>query len=111
MNQIDRICLMNTHELKVFTAVAENLSFTRAADQLLLTQSAVSHQIAKLERSLGETLLKREGRHVTLTAVGQELLRQAHKVFATLQDAKPAVKQAARPDAGRLRIGASSTAC
>jgi DNA-binding transcriptional LysR family regulator len=111
MNQIDRICLMNTHELKVFTAVAENLSFTRAADQLLLTQSAVSHQIAKLERSVGATLLKREGRHVSLTAVGQELLRQARKVFAILEDAEAAVKQAARPDAGRLRIGASTTAC
>src|SRR4051794_16879023 len=111
MNWIDRSCLMNTHELKVFTAVAENLSFTRAADQLLLTQSAVSHQIAKLERSVGATLLKREGRSVALTGVGQELLRQARKVFATLEDAEAAVRQAARPDVGRLRIGASSTAC
>jgi DNA-binding transcriptional LysR family regulator len=102
---------MNTHELKIFTAVAENLSFTRAADQLMLTQSAVSHQIAKLERSLGAILLKREGRNVALTPVGQELLRQSRKIFASIDDATAAVRQAARPDVGRLRIGASSTAC
>ncbi|HSV14891.1 MAG TPA: LysR family transcriptional regulator [Tepidisphaeraceae bacterium] len=97
--------------MKVFVAVAENLSFTRAAESLYLTQSAVSHQIAKLEQQLGVALLLRQGRAVSLTAVGQSLLTHARRVFAALEDAAAAVRQAARPDAGRLRIGATSTAC
>jgi len=101
----------DVHQLKVFVAVAENLSFTRAAESLYLTQSAVSHQIAKLEQQLGVALLLRQGRAVSLTAVGQSLLTHARRVFAALEDAAAAVRQAARPDAGRLRIGATSTAC
>jgi DNA-binding transcriptional LysR family regulator len=101
----------DVHQLKVFVAVAENLSFTRAAESLYLTQSAVSHQIARLEQQLGAALLLRQGRAVSLTAVGQSLLTHARRVFAALDDATAAVRQAARPDAGRLRIGATSTAC
>ena len=101
----------DVHQLKVFVAVAENLSFTRAAESLYLTQSAVSHQIAKLEQQLGVALLLRQGRAVSLTAVGQSLLTHARRVFAALEDAAAAVRQAARPDAGRLRIVATSTAC
>ena len=101
----------DVHQLKVFAAVAENLSFTRAADALYLTQSAVSHQVARLEQQLGVELLQRQGRTVSLTPVGQSLLTHARRVFAALDDATAAVRQAARPDAGRLRIGATSTAC
>jgi DNA-binding transcriptional LysR family regulator len=101
----------DVHQLKVFTAVAENLSFTRAAEALYLTQSAVSHQVARLEQQLGVELLRRQGRSVSLTPVGQSLLTHARRVFAALDDAAAAVRQAARPDAGRLRIGATSTAC
>jgi len=103
--------LDDVHQLKVFLAVAEHLSFTRAAETLYLTQSAVSHQIAKLEQQLNVELLTRQGRSVTLTPVGEELVNHAKKVFVTLADAEAAVRQAARPDAGRLRVGATSTAC
>ena len=58
----------DVHQLKVFLAVADNLSFTRAAEVLFLTQSAVSHQISKLERQLGCALFQREGRQVKLTS-------------------------------------------
>src|SRR5579875_1636319 len=101
----------DVHQLKVFLAVAEQLSFTRAAEGLYLTQSAVSHQIAKLERQLGAALLSRQGRNVTLTAIGRELVPHARRVFAALADAEAAVRRAARPDAGHLRVGATSTAC
>jgi DNA-binding transcriptional LysR family regulator len=101
----------DVHQLKIFLSVAENLSFTRAAEALYLTQSAVSHQIAKLEQQLGATLLLRQGRSVSLTPVGRELVTHARRVFAALDEAVAAVRQAARPDAGRLRVGATGTAC
>ena len=45
--------MLDVHQLKIFASVAENLSFTKAAERLFLTQSAVSHQIARLEREIG----------------------------------------------------------
>ena len=103
--------MLDVHQLSVFLAVAEKLSFTRAAEGLFLTQSAVSHQIANLERSLGCELLLRQGRAVTLTAAGREMAQQARRILGALRETESAVKRAARPGAGRLRIGASSTAC
>ena len=101
----------DVHALRVFAAVAQNLSFTRAAETLFLTQSAVSHQVAGLERELGVTLFDRRGRTVELTAPGRVLVDRARRVFAALDEAADAVRQAADPDQGRLRIGASPTAC
>lgn len=101
----------DVHQLKVFASVAENLSFTRAAESLFLTQSAVSHQIAALERSLGTELFERRGRSVALTLAGRVLAERARRVFSALEEAEFAVRSAAKPGLGRLRIGASSTAC
>ncbi len=101
----------NVHQLKVFVAVADTLSFTRAAERVFLTQSAVSHQIAKLEQELGCSLLERRGRSVVLTAPGRVLAIQARKVFAVLRDAVDATRTSARAGSGRLRIAASHTAC
>jgi DNA-binding transcriptional LysR family regulator len=101
----------NVHQLRVFAAVAETLSFTRAAERLFLTQSAVSHQIAKLERELGVSLLERNGRSVALTVAGRTLLTEARRVFAQIETALEATRQAADNARGRIRIGASNTAC
>jgi DNA-binding transcriptional LysR family regulator len=103
--------MLDVHQLRVFTSVAENLSFTRAAERLFLTQSAVSHQIARLEREVGCPLLERQGRKVALTAAGREMALHARRIFAAVEEAEVAARHAGRPDAGRLRIGASSTAC
>jgi DNA-binding transcriptional LysR family regulator len=103
--------MKDVHQLRVFLAVAENLSFTKAAQGLYLTQSAVSHQIARLERELGKTLILRRGRQVGLSEAGEVLAQHARRVFAVLDEAETAVKAADRPDLGRLSIGASSTAC
>jgi DNA-binding transcriptional LysR family regulator len=97
--------------LKVFLAVADALSFTRAAERLFLTQSAVSHQIARLEADLGCQVLERQGRTVGLTAAGRTLVDHARKVFSTLEEATSATRAAAHPNRGRLRIGASNTTC
>src|SRR6476659_4047351 len=110
MNLVHALCMEDVHQLKVFLAVAENLSFTRAAETLFLTQSAVSHQVAALERSLDTPLFDRRGRAVTVTPAGRVLADRARRVFAALDEAEFAVRSAAKPGLGRLRIGASSTA-
>lgn len=101
----------DVHQLRVFAAVAENLSFTRAAEVLFMTQSGVSHQIARLEKSIGARLFERESRAVSLTRAGRVLHEHARRVFAALDDAVAATRQASDPDSGLLRIGASVTAC
>src|SRR5687767_7575790 len=111
MKYIDGACVENVHQLKVFLAVAETLSFTRAAERVFLTQSAVSHQMANLERELGVELVERRGRTVSLTAAGRALAQHARRVFTALNEATLAAQHAAKPGLGTLRIGASSTAC
>jgi DNA-binding transcriptional LysR family regulator len=111
MNLIHGDCMQDVHKLRVFEAVAQYLSFTRAAQALFLTQSAVSHTIAALEHELNTPLFRREGKRVALTEPGRVLRDHARKLFAALEEATAAVKRAARPELGVLRIGASPAAC
>ena len=99
------------HQLRVFTAVAENLSFTRAAEVLFMTQSGVSHQIARLEAAIGVELFTRRARSVLLTSAGRVLLDHARRLFVAMDNAVTAARQASDPDSGVLRVGASVTAC
>ncbi len=101
----------DVHHLRVFMGVAETLSFTRAAEHLFLTQSAVSHQIARLEREIGAALFVRKGKSVSLTPAGQALVPHARRIFAAMEEATTVVRQTVRSDMGRLRIGASPSAC
>ncbi len=101
----------DVHHLRVFLAVAESLSFTRAAEHLFLTQSAVSHQIARLEREIGASLFDRRGKSISVTPSGHALVPHARRIFAAMDEASIAVRQTVRPDLGRLRIGASPSAC
>ncbi|HUO08854.1 MAG TPA: LysR family transcriptional regulator [Phycisphaerae bacterium] len=103
--------MQDVHKLRVFATVAQHLSFTRAAEALFLTQSAVSHQIAALEQEFSTPLLRREGRRVSLTDAGRVLAEHAARVFAALDEASDAVKRATKPGTGSLRIGASPAAC
>jgi len=111
MNPIHGVCMQDVHKLRIFTAVAQHLSFTRAAQTLFLTQSAVSHAVASLEQELDAPLLRREGKRISLTDAGRVLLDHSHRLFAAIDEASAAVKRAARPDRGFLRIGASPAAC
>ncbi len=100
---------MDLHRLRTFHALSETLHFRHAAERLGITQSAVSQQIASLEKDLGATLFERIGRRVYLTASGEVLVREAVKVLASVSLAREAVGAVSKGDAGRLRVGASTT--
>lgn len=77
---------MDIANLKAFLAVAESGSFSRAAEQLFLTQPAVSKRVAILESELETNLFDRIGRHVSLTEAGKTLLPRARRILLELED-------------------------
>ena len=97
-------------QLRVFSAVARNLSFGKAAEELHLTPPAVSMQIKELEEQVGLPLFDRGGRTVALTTTGEYLLVYVRKILATLKDAEDAVARFRGLQSGRLTIGMVSTA-
>ena len=105
--EADRWLGLELRHLIALKAVADRGSFGRAAESLGYTQSAVSQQIATLERIVGSKLLERPGgpKPVTLTEPGQLLLRHADAITARLQAAQADLEAFNAGDAGRLRIG------
>jgi LysR family glycine cleavage system transcriptional activator len=79
--------------LRTFEAAARHLNFTRAAQELCVTQTAVSHQVRQLEAHLGAALFARDGRGLRLTGQGASWARELHEVFSRLFEAN---RQAAR---------------
>lgn len=79
---------MDLAELKAFVAVAESGSFSEAAEQLFITQPAVSKRIAALEAELGSALFDRIGRSIQLTEAGTSLLPQSREILARIGDLK-----------------------
>lgn len=100
---------MELRQLETFTVVARRASFTRAAEELHLTQPAVTRQIAALERELKTPLFDRLGKSVQLTSAGEVLLRYAGQVLGLTKEAQEAVAEVAAGTAGRLSVGASTT--
>jgi DNA-binding transcriptional LysR family regulator len=105
----ERSVRVNLDRLQTFRVLAQLLHFRRAAEKLNLSQSAVSQQIAALEREVGAPLFERIGRRVYLTPAGKVLAEEAVKVISALERAREAVASLGKGDAGRLRIGASTT--
>ncbi|MGW6518311.1 LysR substrate-binding domain-containing protein [Streptomyces sp. NPDC054962] len=96
-------------DLRYFTAVAEDLSFTRAAERLFVSQPALSKQIRMLEKQLGVVLFERDRRTVRLTGVGEALLPHAHEVLAAWHAAEAAVREAETAERSTLVIGMSTS--
>ena len=96
---------MDARQLEYFVAVAEELSFTRAAARCHVVQSALSYQIARLEREQGVTLLERTSRSVRLAPAGAVLLPRARAVLAELATAEAELAELAGVITGRLRLG------
>ncbi|RLA48685.1 MAG: LysR family transcriptional regulator [Gammaproteobacteria bacterium] len=98
---------MDTQNLKAFLLVAETGSFSRAAEQLHLTQPAVSKRIAQLEQHLDSALFDRIGHNIRMTEAGQTLLPHAKAVQQALQGAEQSVRDLAGDVAGELRLATS----
>jgi DNA-binding transcriptional LysR family regulator len=101
--------VIENFRLKVFRTVAEHRHFRKAADQLYLTQPAVTHQIRALEETLSVPLFDRTGKEVTLTPSGQILLRYVKQVDELLSRAEEELSALAGAVRGELRIAASVT--
>lgn len=97
--------MLRVDDLRAFVAVGESGSLVAAAQKLALSQPTLSKAMARLERSLGATLLERRARGVTLTEVGELLLRHAHDINLSVQDAMNAVRDMRHGVAGTVRIG------
>ncbi len=100
---------MENFRLRVFRAVARHLNFRIAAEELLLTQSAVTQQIKALESELDLPLFDRAGGRVSLTAAGAVLLPFAERLAALSEEAREAVAASSGVHVGRLALGASQT--
>ena len=98
---------MDTQNLQAFLSVAEKRSFSLAAEQLHLTQPAVSKRVAALEGRLGNKLFDRIGRRVGLTEAGTALLPHARSIIQHLQQAEQVVRDLSGDVGGRLLLGTS----
>ena len=96
-------------QLQVFEAVARHLSYTRAAEELYLTQPAVSMQVKQLEGSAGLPLFEQIGKKIYLTQAGETMLVHARTIMQHLAVAGEEMNELLGVDSGRLRIAIAST--
>ncbi len=102
--------MLDVRRLRVLREVATRGSFSAAADVLHFTQSAVSQQIAALEREAGMTLVERNARGVRLTEAGEALVRHTDVILARLADAEAELEAISGLRGGRLRLAAFPSA-
>ena len=101
---------LTLRQLKVFEAVARHLNYTRAAEELHLTQPAVSMQVKQLEESLGVAFFEQLGKRIHLTEAGQELLGYARTITQQLDELEGVLNRMKGLSGGRLRISVATTA-
>src|SRR5918999_341238 len=97
--------MLDVKRLRVLREVAAESSFSAAAQKLGYTQSAVSQQIAALEREAGAMLIERNPRGIRLTDAGEALVRHADGILARLAEAEAELEAIAGLRGGRLRLG------
>ncbi len=96
-------------QLHVFQAVARHLSFTRAAEELHLSQPAVSMQVRQLEESVGLPLFEKTGRQISLTEAGHELNHYSQNICRELDEAAEVMESMKGVNSGHLKIAVAST--
>jgi DNA-binding transcriptional LysR family regulator len=100
---------MDVRDLKVFLSVSKHLNYTRAGEEINLSQPSVSVRIRQLESELRVKLFEQLGKKVVLTDAGQLLVPYANRVIAAVDDAHHAIEELQGLERGSLRIGASTT--
>ncbi len=98
------------HQLKVFEAVARHNSFTRAAEELFLTQPTVSMQVKQLTKAVGMPLFDQVGKRLSLTQAGEELVKTCREIFENLDQFEMTVADLKGLKQGRLRLAVITTA-
>lgn len=96
-------------QLKVFERVARRLSFTRAAEELFLTQPAVSMQIKQFEDAIGLPLFERLGKKIYLTQAGEELYQLSRTIARELDEAEQIIEELKGTESGRLNVSVANT--
>ena len=102
--------MLDVRRMRVLREVAVRGSFSAAAEALSFTQSAISQQIAALEREAGCTLVQRNARGIRLTEAGEALVRHADAILARLSEAEAELEAIAGLRGGRLRLAAFESA-
>jgi DNA-binding transcriptional LysR family regulator len=102
--------MLDVRRMRVLREVALRGSFSAAAEALSFTQSAVSQQIAALEREAGTVLVQRSARGVRLTQAGEAVVRHAEAILARLAEAEAELEAIAGLRGGRLRLAAFESA-
>ena len=100
---------MELRHLRYFVALAECLSFTRAAERAHVTQSTLSHQIRQLEEEIGQPLFDRIGKRVMLTEAGETFLGYASKALLEVDHGLSHLMRAGDQLSGEVRVGATGT--
>lgn len=95
--------------LKVFYTVARRLSFTKAAEELFISQPAVTKHIHELEQQLGMALFERIGNRIKITRAGQVMLKHADDIFTSYRNLEYEINQLKHEQGGLLALGASTT--
>jgi len=101
--------VVNPTHLKTFLSVERHRNYTRAAEELFLSQPAVSRQIHQLESDLGVRLFEQLGKSLHPTDAGRALVREAEQILGDIDRARERVRGVRDGEAGSLRLGASST--
>jgi LysR family transcriptional regulator, low CO2-responsive transcriptional regulator len=96
-------------QLKVFAAVARHLSFTRAAEELYLTQPAVSMQVKQMESVIGLPLFEQTGKRIHLTEAGEVMRHYSRVIADNLVEAEQAMEELKGVDGGRLQLSVATT--
>jgi DNA-binding transcriptional LysR family regulator len=102
---------IDSRQLLAFCTLVQTGSFTETAKTLSLTQSAISHSIRNMETDLRCQLVTRTGRKINITDDGEELYKDAQQILNQMDGMRTRIQDRANWGRGRLRIGASTTAC
>ncbi len=102
--------LLNLHQLRIFQAVAQQRSYSRAAEVLFLSQPGVSLQVKALEKSIGLPLFEKVGRTLRLTEAGKELLNYSERIFALMDETQLVLEELSGARRGTVKVAASTSA-